>query len=136
MAIDRLRFANLERFGKLVKSWATGKNYLEDGNDYVLPGDMEEFKRQNAEAQTGVHIPEWATKVKFVACEADTILIRVPPKHLIEDSESRLTEPGASYPIPEMYKKVFGGLDPVIAKDQLLNFHASRIGEYTSNVCL
>jgi hypothetical protein len=136
MAIDRLRFANIERFGKLVKSWATGKNYLADGNSYVIPGDLEEFRRQNAEAQTGVHIPDWAKKIKFVACEPDTIVIRVPPKHMIEDSEERLSENGATYPIPDMYKKIFGGLDPVIAKEQLLDFHASRIGEYTSNLCL
>src|SRR5262249_38089856 len=131
-----LRFANLERFGKLVKSWATGRNYLNDGNAYDVPANMDEFKRQNAEAQTGAHIPDWAKKVKFVSCEEDTILIRVPPKKLIEDAEKKLTEEGASYPIPDMYKQIFGGLDPVIAKEQLMNFHASRIGEYTSNLCM
>jgi hypothetical protein len=136
MAIDRLRFANIERFGKLMKSWATGKNYLDDGKAYTLPTDIEEFKRQNVEAQTGVHIPDWATKVKFVTCDDDTLVLRVPPKRLIEDSEARLTEPGATYPLPDIYKQIFGGADPVIAKDQILNFHASRIGDYTSTFCL
>jgi hypothetical protein len=136
MALDRLRFSNIERFGKLVKTWATGKNYLEDGKDYGIPADLDEFRRQNAEAQTGVHIPDWAKKVKFVACEPDTIVIRVPPKHAIEDSEQRLTAPGASYPLPDAYKQAFGGLDPVIAKEKMLDFHASRIGDYTSTFCL
>lgn len=136
MALDRLRFSNIERFGKLVKTWATGKNYLEDGKSYDIPADLEEFRRQNAQAQTGAHIPDWATKVQFVACAPDTIVIRVPPKHAIEDSEERLTAPGATYPLPEAYKQAFGGLDPVIAKEKILDFHAARIGDYTSTYCL
>jgi len=36
MAIDRLRVTNHEVWGKLVKTWATGINYLGDGNDYPL----------------------------------------------------------------------------------------------------
>jgi hypothetical protein len=136
MAIDRLRFANLERFGKLVKTWATGKNYLADGNEYDLPRDLDEFRRQNAEAQTGAHIPDWAKKVRFVACEPDEIIIRIPPKREVEEAEKRLNEPGGAYPLPEPYKEIFGGVDPVIAKEKLLDFHAVRIGDYTSSFCI
>jgi hypothetical protein len=136
MALDRLRFSNIERFGKLVKSWSTGKNYLEDGNNYEVPVDLDEFRRQNVEAQTGVHIPDWAKKVRFVSCESDTIVIRIPPKAFIEDSEERLTAPGANYPLPEAYKQAFGGQDPVIAKEKMLDFHAARIGDYTSTFCM
>jgi hypothetical protein len=136
MAIERLRFANIERFGKLVKTWATGKNYLDDGSDYKLPEDLDEFRRQNVEAQTGVHIPDWAKKVKFVSCEDDEIVIRIPPKWAIEEAERRLNEPGGAYPIPDAYKQIFGGVDPVIAKDKLLDFHAVRIGDYTSTFCI
>ena len=31
--IERLQVTNHERWGKLVKTWATGTNYLEDDND-------------------------------------------------------------------------------------------------------
>jgi hypothetical protein len=136
MAIDRLRFANLERFGKLVKTWATGTNYLGDGNDYELPRDLEEFRRQNADAQTGAHIPDWAKKVRFVACEPDEIIVRIPPKRAIEEAEKRLSEPGGAYPLPEPYKEIFGGVDPVIAREKLIDFHAVRIGDYTSTFCI
>jgi hypothetical protein len=135
MAIDRLRFANIERFGKLVKTWATGRNYLNDGHNYELPKTMDEFKQQNSEAQTGAHIPDWATKVKFVSCEEDTILIRIPPERIIREAEERLTAPGGSYPLPDIYKQIFGGSDPVIAKEKILDFHAGRIGDYTSAFC-
>jgi hypothetical protein len=37
MAIERLQVTNHERWGKLVKTWATGNNYLEDDNEYPLP---------------------------------------------------------------------------------------------------
>ena len=35
--IERLQVTNHERWGKLVKTWATGTNYLEDDNVYPLP---------------------------------------------------------------------------------------------------
>lgn len=136
MTLDRLRFANLERFGKLMKTWATGKSYLDDGKTYPLPQDLEEFERQNVEAQTGLHVPDWAKKIAFVTCDEDTLVIRVPAKRHIEESEARLSEPGASYPLPDIYKEIFGGVDPVIAKDRVLDFHACRIGEYTSSFCI
>jgi len=37
MAIERLVVTNHERWGNLVKTWSTGKNYLEDDNEYPLP---------------------------------------------------------------------------------------------------
>ena len=37
--IERLQVTNHERWGKLVKTWATGTNYLDDDNDYPLPDD-------------------------------------------------------------------------------------------------
>ena len=42
---------NHERWGKLVKTWATGTNYLEDDNEYPLPTTMDEFKEPLAKAQ-------------------------------------------------------------------------------------
>ena len=37
MRIERLQVSNHERWGKLVKTWATGTNYLEDDDTYPLP---------------------------------------------------------------------------------------------------
>ena len=33
--IERLQVTNHERWGKLVKTWATGTNYLDDDNAYL-----------------------------------------------------------------------------------------------------
>ena len=51
MQIERLQVTNHERWGNLVKTWATGVNYLGDENSYPVPTSMEEFKEQLARAQ-------------------------------------------------------------------------------------
>ena len=51
MRIERLQVSNHERWGKLVKTWATGTNYLEDDNTYPVPETVDEFKEQLAKAQ-------------------------------------------------------------------------------------
>jgi len=37
MQIERLQVTNHERWGNLVKTWATGVNYLGDENQYPIP---------------------------------------------------------------------------------------------------
>lgn len=56
--IERLQVTNHERWGKLVKTWATGQNYLDDENAYPLPETMEEFKEQLAKAQVFATVPD------------------------------------------------------------------------------
>ena len=136
MAIERMVVTNHERWGNLVKTWSTGKNYLGDDNEYPIPESVDEFKEQLAKAQVFMTVPERYTQIKFVAQDIDTIVVRLPPKFAIEDSEERLSAPGASYPLPEAYKQAFGGQDPVIAKEKMLDFHAARIGDYTSTFCI
>ena len=37
MALERMQVTNHERWGNLVKTWSTGKNYLDDDNEYPIP---------------------------------------------------------------------------------------------------
>jgi hypothetical protein len=136
MAIDRVQIANNERWGRLVKTWATGRNYLEDGNDYPKPTNLEKFKEQLSRAQVGATIPEHLRSFRFAEAGLDTLLVRLPPKEMIEDSEARLMAPGTPYPLAPFYKRVFGGKDPEIAKSEMMKFHAERVGEYTINNCV
>jgi hypothetical protein len=62
---------NHERWGNLVKTWATGHNYLEDDNEYPVPETVDEFKNQLAKAQVFMTVPERFKQVKFVAQEYD-----------------------------------------------------------------
>jgi hypothetical protein len=135
MAIERMVVTNHERWGNLVKTWSTGKNYLGDDNEYPLPETVDEFKEQLVKAQVFMTVPERFKQIKFVAQEQDTIVVRLPPKVMIADSEERLSQPGATYPLPPFYKRLFNGMDPVIPEDEKFRVHAERIGDYTISLC-
>lgn len=135
MQIERLQVTNHERWGNLVKTWATGVNYLGDDHSYPVPQTMDEFKEQLAKAQVFATVPERFKNIKFVSSDQDTIVVKLPPKAMIEDSESLLNQPGATYPLPPFYKRLFNGLDPVIPEEERLRVHAERIGDYTISLC-
>lgn len=54
----------------------------------------------------------------------------------IEDSETILSQPGGSYPIPDFYKRIFNGMDPVVPENERMRLHAERIGDYTISLCM
>jgi hypothetical protein len=54
---------------------------------------------------------------------------------MIADSEALLSEPGATYPLPPFYKRLFNGIDPVIPESEKFRVHAERIGDYTISNC-
>ena len=81
MAIERMQVTNHERWGNLVKTWSTGKNYLDDDNEYPIPTTIDEFKEQLAKAQVFMTVPDRFTKVNFVEQHLDTIVVRLPPAH-------------------------------------------------------
>jgi hypothetical protein len=136
MRIERLQITNHERWGKLVKTWSTGKNYLEDDNEYPVPETVEQFKEQLAKAQVFATVPERFKHIQFVTSDQETLLLKLPPKIMIEDSEARLSEPGATYPIPPFYKRLFNGVDPIIPEADKFKVHAERIGDYTISFCV
>jgi hypothetical protein len=70
-----------------------------------------------------------------VSSDQETILVKLPPKVMIEDSESLLSQPGSTYPLPPFYKRLFNGLDPVISEEDKFRVHAERIGDYTISLC-
>ena len=136
MRIDRLQITNHERWGKLVKTWSTGKNYLDDDNEYPVPATVEEFKEQLAKAQVFATVPERFKNIQFVTSDQETLLLKLPPKVMIEDSEARLSEPGSTYQLPPFYKRLFNGADPVIPEADKFRVHAERIGDYTISLCM
>jgi hypothetical protein len=133
MAIERLRFADEERWGKLVKTWATGTNYLQDGKSYPIPRTLAEFKQQCSDAQVGATIPAHVTGLTVTQTAKEVLFLRLPPKEMVEDSEQTLqTQP---YTLPKFYNRIFGGVDPSNVGDKL-RLHAERIGDYTMSNCV
>lgn len=49
--------------------------------------------------------------------------------------EELLQQPGKSYPIPDFYKRIFSGVDPIIPEKDTMKVHAERIGDYTISLC-
>ena len=135
MAIDRVTITNFERWGNLVKTWATGRNYLADGNSYPVPETVDQLLTQLALAQVGATVPTRFKSVHFLSADQETLVIRLPPKEMIEDSEAQF-EAGAVYALPPFYKRVFNNTDPNIPDAEKLKFHAERIGDYTIRTCM
>lgn len=134
--MDRVQITNDTEWGLLVKTWATGKNYLEDARSYPHPATLDEFIVQCRDAQVGLvtPLPDHIKSVMVIQASKEVLLIKLPPKEMVLDSEKMLeTKP---YNLPPMYKAVFGtdpNLPDLKAK---LKFHAERIGDYTLTICM
>jgi hypothetical protein len=140
MAIDPTEFVNMvpvnyENWGKLVKTWATGEDYLQNGHEYPVPRTLDELKRQLKAAHTGLVLPKRMQHLEVVVGRSDTFLLRLPPPDLIEAAEKHLAE--KDYTLPAFYNDLYEGAvpKPVQDKEARLKFHAQRIGDYSIANC-
>src|SRR5947209_1228070 len=131
MALKRLEFADIEKWGNLVKAWATGAK--------ARPTTIEEFKTQCVAAGVGVTVPAYVTDFELVQTPTITkLLLRLPPKEAVEDSEASI-KAGVPYTIPDFYNDLFGKPEgPTIPNDEAskMKLHAQRIGDYTMSFCM
>ena len=71
MPLDRLRVANMENWGNLVKAWAKGEK--------PRPTTLDEFRDQCGLADVGMHVPAYVTAVQFAQAPGkETLLLRLP----------------------------------------------------------
>jgi hypothetical protein len=126
---------NYENWGKLVKTWATGKDYIQNGHQYPVPQTLDEVKRQLAAANTGLTLPKRIQKLQVVVGRSDTLLLRLPPHDLVKASEKRLKK--KDYVLPPFYSDHFQGASPAPLPDKeaRMKFHAKRIGDYSIAHC-
>ncbi len=124
MKVERVEIVNYRAFGDKVKAWAKG--------DDPLPKTMAEFAQQLADADVGAKIPARLKAVTFVQGDEETLVVRLPPKAMVEASEKRLAESSGSYPLPALYERVFRTKPSI---EDMLAFHAERIGDYTIVNC-
>ncbi len=130
MPIERVRIADYEAWGRLVKRWAKGEPGL---TRPATPAALEAVANANG---VGMSIPGYVTTVEFVQRDKETLLIRLPPQDMVEDSEKNLAE-GGTYNLPSFYRRRFGGANlQVSTSDEKLAFHAERIGDYTITLCV
>lgn len=129
---NRVTVDDFVKWGKLLKGWATGKDY--PGVDaQVVPRTIDELKQQCADIGLGITIPPHIKALATVSYSDEVLVLRVPPKAMIEASEAALAQPGG-YPIPKFYEDFFG-VPLNVPQNKKLDFHASRIGDYSISNC-
>ena len=84
------------------------------------------------------------SKIRVVQAEYDEFLLRLPPKHMINNSIEELCGPNrdenATYDVPMFYTlklRSADGSPPAVTNDRLNNgdFFLSRVADYTISVC-
>lgn len=129
----RVKIKNFEKWGKLIKTWATGTDYLHDGNFYPVPRSRAEFREQMNDSGAG-DIPDEILSVQFVQTSKETLLVLLPRKEDIESVEQDLAN--GPYKLPEFYAEACGTpLNVTDTLDGKMKFSAERLGEYTINLC-
>jgi hypothetical protein len=124
--------STLERWGKLVKTWATGKSYFPNIEiaDLPIPRSIDDLKRQlRMVGAADLVIPPSITGLTIVQHSTSTMVIKLPPKELIEAKEAQLGSGSGSYPLPAFYGDIHAG------DFEALQAHAWRTGEYTIQMC-
>ena len=123
-------------WGKLVKSWATGENYItRERPAPPIPRTLDELLAQADEIGLRISFPAGMVGLQIVQYSAQTAVIKLPPKTMVEDTEAEFETPDAFYPIPPFYEEFFHA--PLLKMDKatLLELHAARIGDYSIRNC-
>jgi hypothetical protein len=131
--VTKLDITDYVAWGKLVKTWATrsGK-YLGDATAYPIPSSVEELREQMARARAGT-VPENIKSLQIVAPDDSTLILLLPSKKAIEDTELALKTAGG-YPLPPFYWRPIPPVGSWPAAAQL-KFNHERVGEYTVLFC-
>jgi hypothetical protein len=133
------KVVNMEVWGNIVKTWATGVDHVGDGSNYtVLPKDIPELVAQLNRAGAGAEMPDSYKELQIVQSTATKLVIRIPDKAALEAAEADLTNnPNATMDVPEYYKIEFGAhdLDPATPVAHKLLVQAMVIGDYTIRHC-
>ena len=122
--IPRIEVADFIEMGKLIAGWATGK--------VKQPQTAKEL----AEQLDGIAVvPERIKTVEFVQSTLDHLILRLPVREMIEESERNLSDPmtNGRYPFPQFYEDFYSpGFGPVMTPLETLY---ARVGDYTIAQC-
>ena len=120
MTISRVTILDCVGFGKKIAEWAKFP-----GSRPATPDDM------RAQCKDLAFIPERITSLEMVESTLDKLVIKLPPKEMVEESE-RIIPGLASYPVPAYYYQKFLNGSAMTNED----FLYSRIADYTIGQCM
>jgi hypothetical protein len=133
-----LEIGNDILWGKLVKSWATGKNYIDTAAGapaIPIPRTLNELVEIARRVDLTITFPDGMVGLAVLQYSPQTAVIKLPPKTMVEETEEKLRQPNAVYPMPKFYEDFFGARLPVLSQSELFNLHAARIGDYSIRNC-
>ncbi len=133
MALEPAMVTNYEQWGKLVKTWATGDDYVQNGKAYERPTTLPRLIEQMNDAGVGPVIPSRITSIQLVQVDMNTLVIKLPPREMIKAAEAHL-QTGGAYRFPQFYSRVFNSV-PTVPPGDGMKVHAERIGDYTITLC-
>ncbi len=142
MSSTQIGISDYSQWGKLVKSWATGKNYFADeGFDpFPVPRTLTDVQDRCKHVGVVLTLPPSVTGLAMVEYSPEVLTIKLPPKAMVEQSETEIGNDGNPYPIPDFYDDfyaTFANADPLNITDggKRMEFHAARIGDYSVQDC-
>ena len=92
-------------WGKLVKSWATGKNHIVSSRPAPpIPRTLPELFAQAADIGLRISFPDDMVALQIVQYSPETAVIKLPPKTMVEGTETELEMMDARYPMPQYYE--------------------------------
>ena len=123
-------------WGKLVKSWATGRNYVKpDAAPFAIPRTLDELLEITRSIGLTIRFPDGMVGLAIIQYSPQTAVLKLPPKAMVEEAEAKLREPDAVYPMPKFYDEFYGKPLPRLSVDKRLDLHAARIGDYAIRNC-
>lgn len=121
-------------WGRLVKTWATGKsNFPTTSIDKLpVPRTLDELKAQCTLVGVEITVPAKFTGFAVIQHGPETLALRLPAKAMVEAAEADLDQ-GLPYALPHFYEVYCGPLN--VQPNQRKDFQACRIGDYSIASC-
>jgi hypothetical protein len=128
---DRFKVADADRvaWGQLVKGWARG--------EVSRPTSLDDLRMQCRDRGISINVPDYVKDIAFVQQPADVLTVRLPAPDLVEIAEMNAAESRSGYPLPSFYQQIYRSPVPnaALSREEKLDLHAARVGEYAINQC-
>ena len=124
------------KWGKLIKSFATGTNYISPGGPPIpVPRTLDGLKQLCVDVGLVVAIPANHTGLAILQLSEEVFAIRLPPKSMVEESEADFAA-GGNYAVPKFYNDFYQKTLVLTTLAQKMDFQAARIGDYSIRMCM
>ena len=136
MLRERFSVNDEVKWGKLIKSFATGRNYLvEGGAPLPIPRTLEELKQLCQDVGLVIKMPDYHKGLVVIQSSEEVFSIRLPPKTMVDEMEAFLKQ-GGNYTVPHFYDAFYAKQLVLADAEKKLDFHAARIGDYSVRMCM